>query len=539
MADIKDIILGVCPQVTFEDNEVLTAVVPDSDWHAVATAIHDAGYHWLTALIGEDFGDALGCVYYFTSTVDDSKISAKVTTTDRENPMIHSVSDLWKDALLEEREVFDFFGIKFINHPDMRRLYLRNDWVGYPLRKDYDENPEINPVRLYHEAIDDSTTVYEEGKDGKVVERKADVFTADEYVVNIGPQHPATHGVLRFRTSLDGEEIKKIDLVCGYIHRGIEKLSEKLTYPQSTHFFDRMDYFSALPNEHCLCACVEKALGIEVPRRAQVIRVLVDELSRIASHLLFFGTYCMDLGATTALFYGLRERETILDILEETCGARMSFNYDVVGGVREDLHPNFVGRVKDFIPQMRKALKEYHTLVTGNVIFRNRLVGVGMLTKDDAISYGVAGPSGRASGWHCDVRKVNPYSIYSELDFDEVILEGCDSFDRYMVRMKEIEQSLKIIEQLIDNIPEGDFVAKVPKIIKLPVGHWYQEVEACRGAFGVYIDSRGEKTPYRLKVNGTCLRLAGVVDHITRGEKIADLITIGGSLDYVVPEIDR
>ena len=266
---------------------------------------------------------------------------------------------------------------------------------------------------------------------------------------------------------------------------------------------------------------------------------MVDELSRIASHLLFFGTYCMDLGATTALFYGLRERETILDILEETCGARMSFNYDVIGGVREDIHPNFVQRVKDFIPVMYKALKEYHTLVTGNVIFKNRLIGVGMLSKEDAISYGVAGPSGRASGWACDIRKVNPYSIYSELDFEEVIMTGCDSFDRYLVRMKEIEQSLKILEQLVDNIPEGEYCAKVPKIIKLPVGHWYQEVEACRGAFGVYIDSKGEKTPYRMKVNGTCLRLAGVVDHLTRGSKIADLITIGGSLDYVVPDIDR
>ena len=539
MADIKDTIKNICPEVVFEENEVLTVAVPDKCWHYVAVAIKEAGYEWLTALIGEDFGEALGCVYYFTSVKDNSKLSAIVKTEDRENPMIHSVSDLWKDALLEEREVYDFYGIKFINHPDMRRLFLRNDWVGFPLRKDYDESEELNPVRLYHEEVDDSSVTYVEDENGKVSAKKVDVFTSDEFVVNIGPQHPATHGVLRFRTSLDGEEIKKIDLVCGYIHRGIEKLSEKLTYAQSTHFFDRMDYFSALPNEHCLCMCVEKALGIEVPRRAQVIRVMVDELSRNASHLLFFGTYCMDLGATTALFYGLRERETILDILEETCGARMSFNYDVIGGVREDIHPNFVQRVKDFIPVMYKALKEYHTLVTGNVIFKNRLIGVGMLSKEDAISYGVAGPSGRASGWACDIRKVNPYSIYSELDFEEVIMTGCDSFDRYLVRMKEIEQSLKILEQLVDNIPEGEYCAKVPKIIKLPVGHWYQEVEACRGAFGVYIDSKGEKTPYRMKVNGTCLRLAGVVDHLTRGSKIADLITIGGSLDYVVPDIDR
>lgn len=539
MVNIQEIIGKVCPEAVFEENEVALAVVPDAKWHTVAETLKKSGYDWLACVVGEDWGDALGCTYYIKSTSDYSMVSVKVTTTDRENPMLHSVYDVWEIARLEEREVYDFYGIKFINHPDMRRLYLRNDWVGFPLRKDYDENPEINPIRLYHEKTDDTTVTYVEDAEGNVTEKTATIFSPEEFVVNIGPQHPATHGVLRFRTSLDGEEVKKIDLYCGYIHRGVEKLCEKLTYPQTIHFYDRMDYFSALPNEHCVCACIEKALGIEVPRRAQVIRVMVDELSRIASHLLFFGTYCMDLGATTALFYGMRERETILDILEATTGARMSFNYNTIGGVRADLYPTFQEKVKEFLAIMPERLKEYHQLVTGNIIFQNRLKGVGVLSKEDAVDYGVAGPSGRASGWACDLRKTNPYSIYSELDFEQVVLDGCDSFDRYLVRLKEIEQSCKILEQLVDNIPEGDYCAKVPKIIKLPEGHWYQEVEACRGIFGVYIDSKGEKSPYRMKVNGTCLRLAGVVDHLTRGEKIADLITIGGSLDYVVPEIDR
>lgn len=539
MVNIQEIIGKVCPEAVFEENEVALAVVPDAKWHTVAETLKKAGYDWLACVVGEDWGDALGCTYYIKSTSDYSMVSVKVTTTDRENPMLHSVYDVWEIARLEEREVYDFYGIKFINHPDMRRLYLRNDWVGFPLRKDYDENPEINPIRLYHEKTDDTTVTYVEDAEGNVTEKTATIFSPEEFVVNIGPQHPATHGVLRFRTSLDGEEVKKIDLYCGYIHRGMEKLCEKLTYPQTIHFYDRMDYFSALPNEHCVCACIEKALGIEVPRRAQVIRVMVDELSRIASHLLFFGTYCMDLGATTALFYGMRERETILDILEATTGARMSFNYNTIGGVRADLYPTFQEKVKEFLAIMPERLKEYHQLVTGNIIFQNRLKGVGVLSKEDAVNYGVAGPSGRASGWACDLRKTNPYSIYSELDFEQVVLDGCDSFDRYLVRLKEIEQSCKILEQLVDNIPDGDYCAKVPKIIKLPEGHWYQEVEACRGIFGVYIDSKGEKSPYRMKVNGTCLRLAGVVDHLTRGEKIADLITIGGSLDYVVPEIDR
>lgn len=539
MVDIKELIGKVCPEAVYEENEVAYAIVPDEKWHAVAETLKNAGYDWLEALVGEDWGEELGCVYYLKSTTDHSTVSVKVATADRENPMLHSVSDIWHVAQIEEREVYDFFGIKFINHPDMRRLFLRNDWVGFPFRKDYDESPELNPVRLYHEEVDDTTVSYREDENANIVEEKKNVFEPGEFVVNIGPQHPATHGVLRFRTSLDGEEVKKIDLICGYIHRGIEKLCEKLTYPQTVHFYDRMDYFSSLPNEHCLCMCIEKALGIEVPRRAQVIRVMMDELSRIASHLLFFGTFCMDLGATTALFYGLRERETILNILEETCGARMTFNYNTIGGVRADIHPGFVQAVKDLIAIMPSRLKEYHQLVTGNVIFQNRLRNVGVLSREEAISYGVAGPSGRASGWACDLRKNNPYAVYGELDFEQVVMDGCDSFDRYYVRMKEIEQSVKILEQLVDNIPEGDYCAKVPKIIKLPVGHWFQSVEACRGAFGVYIDSRGEKNPYRMKVNGTCLRLAGIVDRLTRGEKIADLITIGGSLDYIVPDIDR
>lgn len=539
MVNIEELIGKVCPEAVFEANEVAFANVPDEKWHAVAEALKNAGFDCLVTVVGEDWGDSLGCIYYMKSTEEHTLVSVKVATTDRENPMLHSVSDLWKTALQEEREVFDFFGIKFINHPDMRRLFLRDDWVGYPLRKDYDASEEKNPLRLYHEESDDTTVSYVEGEDGKIEEKKVTLFGPDEFVVNIGPQHPATHGVLRFRTSLDGETIKKIDVVCGYIHRGIEKLCEGDTYPQTIHFMDRLDYLGALMNEHCLCMCIEKAMGIEIPRRAQVIRVMMDELMRISSHLLFFGTYCMDLGATTALFYGIREREMILDIFEETCGARMTFNYNKIGGVEADLHPNFVKRVKEFLAIMPSRLREYNTLVSGNVIAQNRMKGVGIIDREDAINYTVTGPSGRASGWACDIRKTNPYSIYNELDFDEVIMHGCDSYDRYLLRLKEIEQSMKILEQLIDNIPEGDYCAKVPKIIKLPVGHWYQEVEASRGAFGVFIESKGDKKPYRLKLCSPGFHLVGIIDHITRGEKIADLITIGGSLDYVVPDIDR
>lgn len=285
--------------------------------------------------------------------------------------------------------------------------------------------------------------------------------------------------------------------------------------------------------------CVEKAMGIEVPPRAKVIRVIMDELMRINSHLLAAGTFCMDLGATTMLFYALRERETILNILERTTGARMTFNYNVIGGVRQELDENFVTDVKALLEIMPKAIKEYNKIFTGNVIANNRMNGVGVLSEDDAVDYNITGPSGRATGWNYDVRRAHPYGAYPEVDFEVITRTEGDSMARFKARMSEMEQSCKIIAQLIDKIPEGEICAKVPKIIKLPEGHWFQEVETGKGAFGCYIESTGTTSPWRMKFNSPCFCLAGVIDHLTRGQKIADLITIGGTLDYIVPDIDR
>ncbi|MDE6266247.1 MAG: NADH-quinone oxidoreductase subunit D [Muribaculaceae bacterium] len=537
--NIQEKIAGFFPEASFEEGEILRIDIPAEKLHELAQKLRDEfGYDYLVTIVGMDWTDSLGCIYYLMNTADKSQISFKAATADREHPALDSVADLWKIAVILEREVYDFFGIIFVNNPDMRRLFLNIDWVGYPLRKDYDENPELNPVTTESERQSDETYVWKR-EDGKLVKHVERVFQDDDFVVNIGPQHPATHGVLRFRTALDGEIIKKIDVYMGYIHRGVEKLCENLQYPQTLHFMDRLDYFSAHNYHHGLCLCIEKAMGIEAPRRAQVIRVIMDELSRIASHCLFIGTYCMDLGATTMLFYTLRVREQILDIMERTCGARMTFNYSCIGGLMADIHPDFVKDVKELLAICPKNVAEYNKLFTGNVITKGRLEGVGVLTHDDAISYGITGPSGRASGWACDVRKTHPYSIYPELKFEQVVRTEGDSMARFKNRMDEIQQSVDIINQLIDNIPEGEYCAKVPKIIKLPEGHWFQIVEGCRGLFGVYIESKGGNQPYRLKLVTPCLNLASVVDHITRGDKIADLITIGGSLDYIVPDIDR
>lgn len=541
MSDIKEKILKIYPEATFEEGDTLLVNVAEKDWFKVAGDLKDKlDFDVLTAVVGMDWKESLGVMYYMTATSRNWEVvSFKVVCSDKENPYIHSVSSLWKVANFQEREVYDMFGIKFVGHPDMRRFFLRNDWVGHPLRKDYDANPELNPIRMDDEQNEDDTRSYELDENGKLKEIPGKVFDENEYVVNIGPQHPSTHGVMRFRASLDGEVVKKVDVVSGYIHRGIEKLSENLTYPQILHFTDRMDYMSAHQNRHCLCMCIEKALGIEVPRRAEVIRTMMDELMRISSHLLSFGCTAMDLGATTAFFYGFREREMVLDIFEKTCGARMSMNYNVIGGVIADLHPDFRKDVKELIRIMPERLKEYHTVFSGNIIAMNRLKNVGHLSKEDAINYDITGPSGRGSNWACDCRKVHPYSVYPEVEFDEVLEDGCDSYARYMVRMKEIEQSCRILEQLVDRIPEGDIRAQVPKIIKLPAGHWYQQVEASRGTFGVYIESTGEKNPFRVHFQSPCFNLVGVMDLTCSGYMIADLITIGAALDFVIPDIDR
>jgi NADH-quinone oxidoreductase subunit D/NADH-quinone oxidoreductase subunit C/D len=358
-------------------------------------------------------------------------------------------------------------------------------------------------------------------------------------VINVGPQHPATHGVLHLVITLNGETIKKVEPHLGYIHRSIEKMCESLSYQQFIYVTSRMDYLSAHINNHACAMCVEKGLQVEVPPRAQVIRVLMDELTRIASHELWWGAMAMDVGAFTPFFHAFRERESINDIMEETCGARLTMNYMVPGGVMHDIHPNFQKRVKDFLKLYKSKVHEYDELVTGNVIFQNRMKGVGIITAEDAISYGCTGPVARGSGVNCDIRKLYPYEVYDKVEFDEVLETAGDSFARYLVRVKEMNQSIRIIEQLIDNIPEGDFQAKTKAVLKLPKGEFYTRVETARGELGVYIVSEGGTTPYRIKFRSPGFSNLSVLDNIARGGKIGDLIAMMGTLDLVIPDIDR
>jgi len=364
-------------------------------------------------------------------------------------------------------------------------------------------------------------------------------FETQEYFINMGPQHPSTHGVLRLLLTLDGEIIHNVEPHLGYIHRSIEKMCEKDTYPQIIHLTDRMDYLSSHINNEAVALAVEQGLEVEIPERVKVIRTIISELTRLSSHQLWWGVMGMDLGAITTFLYGFRDREMIIDIFEETCGARLTMNYNVPGGLMFDIHPNFQKRTREFVEHFKKKLPEYDQLLSNNVIFQLRTKGIGYLSKEDAISFGVTGPTGRGSGFSCDIRKHDPYSAYPIVEFNEVLETDGDSFARYKVRIQEMWESLSIIEQLIDNIPEGDFKAKTKAVIKLPKGEYYQKVETARGEFGVYIVSEGNKSPYRLKFRSPGFSNLSAVSHMAKGAKIADLIAIMSTLDLVIPDIDR
>ena len=324
MNDIKDIILKAVPDAVIEEKQKLTVTVKPKQLHPLVKALYsnkELPFDYLINLIGMDWGESLGVIYQFSSSKDMNQEIVVITATeDRENPLLYSITDMYEAANLNEREVYAMLGIRFINNPDMRRFLLADDWNGFPLRKDYDADPKLNPINIVNKEIVDVAPRIMEDEDGNLVESTVNIFDENDYIINIGPQHPSTHGVMHFRTALDGEIVKKIDVHSGYIHRGIEKLSESMTYPQILHFTDRLDYLSASINRHALCMCVEKAAEIEVPERAEYIRVILDELNRISSHLLAWAAHCNDLGATTAFIYGVREREYVLDIFDKICG---------------------------------------------------------------------------------------------------------------------------------------------------------------------------------------------------------------------------
>ena len=366
----------------------------------------------------------------------------------------------------------------------------------------------------------------------------------EEMVLNMGPQHPSTHGVLRLELKLEGEIISDVIPHIGYLHRCFEKHAEAMTYPQVIPYTDRMDYLAAMYNEFGYVLAVERLMGIEVPERVEYIRVIMGELQRIASHLVALGTYGADIGAMTPFLYCFRDREKILNLFEITCGARLLYNYIWIGGVSHDLHPDFIRLTRDFIKEFRPNIKELNDLLSYNQIFIDRTANVAALPKETAINYGITGPNLRASGVKWDLRKDDPYSVYHKFDYEIPVGSGergktGDCWDRYIIRVREMEESLKIIEQAIEQIPDGDVTSAIPKRVKPPAGQIYTRVENPRGELGYFIISDGSLNPYRVKVRAPSFVNLAVMGELCKGWMVADIIAILGSIDIVLGEIDR
>ncbi|MFZ5631633.1 MAG: NADH-quinone oxidoreductase subunit D [Bacillota bacterium] len=358
------------------------------------------------------------------------------------------------------------------------------------------------------------------------------------YTLNIGPQHPSTHGVFRIILELDGEVVVKATAVPGYLHRGVEKLAEARTYTQIIPYTDRMDYVASMLMNWGYVAAVEKLMGIEVPERAEYIRVIVGELSRIASHQIAVGAYGGDIGALTAFTYTFRDREDILDLLEMVSGSRMTFSYFRVGGVADDFPEEFYPAVKKVLAKIPSWCDEYDGLVTGNEIFQARTKFVGVIPPEVAVNYSLSGPTLRGSGVNFDLRKARPYSVYDRFDFDVPLGQNGDCFDRFRIRIEEMRQCKRIIEQALEQMPEGPIQAKVPKVIKPPVGDAYAEIESSKGIYGAYVVSDGSPKPYRVHFRRPSFINLGILEKLCEGWKIADVIAIFGSIDVVLGEVD-
>lgn len=367
---------------------------------------------------------------------------------------------------------------------------------------------------------------------------------SEEMLVNMGPQHPSTHGVLRVVLRTDGEMVLDAVPHLGYLHRCKEKIAENLAYYQYIGYTDRLDYLAAMNNNQAWAMAVEKLADIQVPLRAEYIRVIACELNRIASHLVSFGTYGLDMGAFTPFLYAFREREYILDLFEQMCGARLTLSYINVGGVHWDLPPDFLEKLSEFLDYFEPKIDEYNDLLSFNHIFIKRTSNVGVVSKDLAVKYALSGPMIRGSGLPLDLRKDRPYSIYDRLDFDVCVGSGAkgtlgDCWDRYFVKMQEMKQCVRILRQCIQQIPEGPFRAKMPRAMKVPAGEVYVEAEVPRGHLGFYIESQGGPIPYRVKIRGPSFVNLAVTGELCRNVLLADVPAIVGSIDIVMGEVDR
>ncbi len=556
----------------------LSAQVRARDLVDVARFLHDdpgMAFDHITDICSADYPDDLErfeVIYHFLSLPHNTRIRLKARLPE-ENPTIGSVTSIWKGANFLEREVYDLMGITFEGHPDLRRILLPEDYEeGHPLRKDFPT--EGKGWRSTFDFIPRLDEPESEWSEREIPQDQRHVFLAGdqpetakrttELLLNMGPQHPSTHGVLRVVLELDGERVAKAIPDMGYLHRGVEKLAEGLHYMQVIPHTDRLDYVCAMTNNYAYVRAVEKLVGVTIPERAEYVRTIVAEVQRIVGHLFWLGTQALDIGAMTVFFWTFREREVLLDFFEQLCGARLTLNYFRIGGVDGDLTPALVERLREFLKTFPQHVQEYDTLLQRNRIWVARTRNVAVISAEDAINFGLTGPTLRGSGVAYDVRTTEPYGVYDRVEWDVPVGKGGDTYDRYWIRVEEMKQSARIIEQCLDQLPDGPIMADMPKVIppakpnvmrdmeslihhfiiftqgfKPPKGETYCATEVPKGELGFFLISDGSPRPYRMKIRSPSFVHMGAFDFMARGYLISDIITIFGTYDIVMGECDR
>ncbi|MBP1987127.1 NADH-quinone oxidoreductase subunit D [Halolamina salifodinae] len=523
-----------------DDHENAPAFVirPDTVQETLGRLKEEAGYDHLSLVTAEEYPDRYESIYHLKKFDDPTDEVSIVVPTDAENPVSESAEPVFRTADWHEREAYDLVGIDYDDHPDLRRILLPETWQGHPMGRDYDQNrPQMVPLREHANPLEDDHRSESD---------------SDTMFVNIGPHHPATHGVLHLETTLDGEQVVDVEPDIGYLHRNEEQMAQQSTYRyQIMPYPDRWDYISAgLLNEWAYARAAEDLADIEVPEYAQIIRTMGAELCRIAAHMLAVGTFALDIyGDFTAIFmYAIRDREKAQNILEDLTGQRLMFNYFRLGGVVWDLpepREEFFEKVRSFTEELPELLEEYHDLITGNEILQMRTVGTGVLPEEVAKNYGATGPVARGSGIDYDIRRDDPYGYYDELDWEVPVEDGCDNFSRLLVRMREVEESAKIIEQCVDLLEdwpeeERNIQANVPRTLRPDDDtEIYRTVEGAKGELGVYIRADGTEKPARFKIRSPCFSNLQTLPEMSNGEYIPDMIAALGSLDIVLGEVDR
>ena len=514
-------------------------VRPDEVQDALFTLRDEAGFDHCACVTAQDYDDRYESIYHLRKYDDPTQEVSVVVPAPKEDPVSQTAEPVYRTADWHEREAFDLVGIEYEGHPDPRRILLPKTWQGHPLSQDFSgEEPQIVTLREHANPLQD--------------DHRAGSDDADTMYVNIGPHHPATHGVLHLEATLDGEQIVDVEPDIGYLHRCEEQMCQQGTYRhQIMPYPDRWDYVSAgILNEWAYARAAEDLADIEVPEYAQVIRTMAAEMSRIAAHMLAAGTFALDVfGDFTAIFqYAFRDREVVQDLLEDLTGQRLMFNYLRLGGVAWDLpepREEFFEKTRDFLDDMPEKLKEYHNLITSNEIFQMRCVDTGILPPEDAKQYGATGPVARGSGVDYDLRRDDSYGYYDELDWDVITEDGCDNYARVLCRLREVEESARIIEQCIDLLEdwpedEREIQANVPRTLRPdPDTEIYRAVEAAKGELGIYIRSDGTDKPARFKIRSPCFSNLQTLPVMTEGEFIPDMIASLGSLDIVLGEVDR